>query len=82
MQFRLDFQDLESGDDGFCFTRTISNGVGLALSLHHNGDVEIFMTSTCARQLSEHLRDVADAVDEANSPSVSRADEPDEPARS
>ena len=51
----FEFHDLESGDAGYCSIRATSAGVGIALSLMSDGDVEVFLSADDARKMAEFI---------------------------
>jgi hypothetical protein len=53
----FEFVDLDSGDDGYCSVTSIPNGVGIALSLRGDGDIEVFLSPENARKLARLIEE-------------------------
>ncbi len=55
----FEFEDLDTGDIAFCGVRCLENGVGIALSLRHNGDLYVYMSRKNAQRLAALLLEAA-----------------------
>jgi predicted house-cleaning noncanonical NTP pyrophosphatase (MazG superfamily) len=55
------FDDLDTGDVGYCSVRQAQGAVGITLSLEHDGDIEVFMTLECAHELALLVAEAASA---------------------
>ena len=52
----VEFRDVESGDEGIALVRSGPGVVSLALSLRNDGDIEVFLPLTAARDLLDAMR--------------------------
>lgn len=59
MQLMIEFLDLDCHDRAHVIVRRIGPGVGLALSLEKNGDLEVFAPPEQARAIAEALLQAA-----------------------
>ncbi len=53
----ITFTDKESGDEAFICVRVVGDGVGLAVSLRSDGDVEVFLAQEQVDRLIQGLSD-------------------------
>ena len=54
--------DLDSGSRGLLLLRQVRNGVGLAVTLQDDGDIEVFLDASTLRLLVDALRGALRAI--------------------
>ena len=53
---QLSFTDVDSGDAGLVLVRRVQGGVGLALSLQSDGDIEVFLDDASAKSVATMIQ--------------------------
>ena len=55
----IEFEDVDSGERSFVVVRRMEDTVYLALSIEHNGDIEVCFSAEVALRIAQALHEVA-----------------------